>query len=44
MASYRATGVVLMVTTLVALLGLAHGWHRHLRTQRLRDPPDQMNI
>ncbi len=44
MAVYLATGVVLMVTAFVALIGLAHGWHRHLRKQRLREPPDQMNI
>ncbi len=44
MASYPVTGVVLMLTALVALIGLIHGWHRHLRKQRLREQPDQMKI
>ncbi len=42
MASYPATGVVLMIATLVALLGLGHGWQRHLRKQRLRDQSGPM--
>lgn len=42
MASYPATGVVLMITAIIALGGLAHGWHRHLRKQRLRDRSDRM--
>lgn len=44
MASYPVTGVVLMLTALVALIGLIHGWHRHLRKLRLREQPDQMKI
>lgn len=44
MATYQITGVVLLVTALVAFVGLGHGWHRHLRKQRLREPPDQMKI
>jgi len=36
--------LVLVGLALVALIGLAPGWHRHLRKQRLREPPDQMNI
>ena len=44
MGSYPVTGVVLLVTALVAFAGLGHGWHRHLRKQRLREQPDQMKI
>lgn len=44
MASYPATAVVLLITALVALLGLAHSWHRHLRKQRLREQSDQLRI
>lgn len=44
MGNYPVTGVVLLVTAMVALTGLGHGWHRHLRKQRLRGQPEQMKI
>ena len=44
MDHYPVTGVVLLVASLVAFAGLGHGWHRHLRKQRLREQPEQMKI